>query len=342
MALSLKPLDQQTIVITGASSGIGLSTALMAAERGVNLVLVARSPENLEDVAEQCRAKGAEVETVVADVADAAVLKLVAERATERFGGFDTWVNNAGASVYGRLWDIPEEDARQVFETNYWGSVHGSLVAANHFRERSGDDTDSEYGGALINVGSVLSDRAIPLQGHYCATKHAIKGFTDALRMELEKDDVPVSVTLIKPSAIDTPYPEHAANYMDEEPALPQPSYDPNVVARAILRAAERPLRDVTVGAKDGVMAALGAAAPRLTDKIMESAFFGQQQGGPATGDRRGTLHEPKAGSASRTGSGGPVFEHSLWTQMQTRPLVALGAAAAAGAALVWTLGKSN
>jgi short-subunit dehydrogenase len=112
MAISLKPLDQQTIVITGASSGIGLSTALMAAERGVNLVLVARSPENLEDAAEQCRAKGAEVETVAADVADAAVLKLVAERATERFGGFDTWVNNAGASVYGRLWDIPEEDAR--------------------------------------------------------------------------------------------------------------------------------------------------------------------------------------------------------------------------------------
>jgi NAD(P)-dependent dehydrogenase (short-subunit alcohol dehydrogenase family) len=178
-------------------------------------------------------------------------------------------------------------------------------VAANHFRERQG----SEYGGALINIGSVLSDRAIPRQGHYCATKHAIKGFTDALRMELQKDDIPVSVTLIKPSAINTAYPEHAANYMDEEPVLPQPSYDPDVVA------------------------------PRLTDKIMEAAFFGQQQGEPAEGDRRGTLHEPKAGTASRTGSGGPVFKHSLWTQMQTRPLVTLGAAAAA---LVWSLGRND
>jgi short-subunit dehydrogenase len=339
MATSLKPLDQQTLVITGASSGIGLSTALLAAERGANLVLVSRSADDLDDAARQCREKGAEVETVAADVADAAVLNLVAERATERFGGFDTWVNNAGASVYGLLWDIPEEDARQVFETNYWGTVHGSLVAAKHFRERS---SSAEYGGALINVGSVLSDRAIPLQGHYCATKHAVKGFTDALRMELEKDDVDVSVTLIKPSAINTSYTDNAANYMETEPKLPEPSYDPNVVARAILRAAERPLRDVTVGAKDGVMAALGGVAPRLTDKIMEAAFFDQQQTDqPAGSDRRGALHAPDSNGATRTGdSDGYVMKTSLWTQMQTHPLVTVGAAAAAGAALAWSIAR--
>ena len=331
MSVSLKPLDQQTLVITGASSGIGLATALEAAGRGANLVLVARSPERLDAAAEQCRARGARVETVAADVADRAVLDLVHQTAHESFGGFDTWVNNAGVSVYGLVWDVPLEDARQVFETNYWGTVNGSLAAVDHFRERG-------TSGAIVNVGSVLSDRAIPLQGHYCATKHAIKGFTDALRMELEKEEIPVSVTLIKPNATDTPYAEHAANYMDKAPALPTPAYAPEVVARAILRSAEHPVRDVTVGAKDGVMSALGAVAPRATDKLMEATFFGQQKKDqPASGDPRGNLYEPPS-TAGRVSGGvdGHVFQSSAWSQVQQRPLAALGAALAAGVALAW------
>ena len=334
MPVSLKPLDQQTLVITGASSGIGLATALEAARRGANLVLVARSPESLDEAAERCRALGADVETVAADVADRAVLDLVADTAAERFGGFDTWVNNAGVSIYGEVKDVPEESARQLFETNYWGTVHGSLVAAERFRERSGGT-----GGAVINVGSVLSDRAIPLQGHYCASKHAVKGFTDAFRMELEKEGVPVSVTLIKPSAINTPYPEHAANYMDKEAALPTPAYAPETVARAILSAAERPVRDVTVGAKDGAIAVLGGIAPRLTDKLMEASFFDQQKGdAPYTGDPSGTLQEPRAGSGRVHGNAdGHVFQSSPWAQLQARPLATAGVAL--GAALALTLG---
>ena len=330
MSLSLKPLAQQTLVITGATSGIGLATALEAARRGANLVLVARSDEDLTTAAERCSDAGAEVETVAADVADAAVHRLIHDRAHERFGGFDTWVNNAGVSIYGELKDIPEEDARQLFETNYWGVVHGSLTAAAHFREHGAS-------GALINLGSVLSDRAIPLQGHYSASKHAVKGFTDALRMELEKEGVPVSVTLVKPSAINTPYPEHAANYMEKEAALPQPTYDPDVVARAILHAAEHPQRDVTVGAKDGVMAALGELAPRLTDKIMEASFFSQQKKEAPARPSAGTLHEPSSGDVRVEGDAeGHVFQSSVWTQVQQRPYAALGAALAAGVALAW------
>lgn len=330
MPVSLKPLDQQTIVITGATSGIGLATALLAAERGANLVLAARSQEDLDDAAAQCRDKGAQVEVVAADVADAAVHGLLHDTANDAFGGFDTWVNNAGVSVYGELKDVPEEDARQLFETNYWGVVHGSLTAAKHFRERGSS-------GALINVGSVLSDRAIPLQGHYCASKHAVKGFTDALRMELEKEGVPVSVTLVKPSAINTPYPEHAANHMDHEAKLPEPTYAPEVVARAILHAAEHPQRDVTVGAKDGAIGVLGGIAPRLTDKLMESAFFGQQKGEPTAGPTEGALHEPAVGDVRTSGNaGGHVFQSSAWTQIQQRPMAALGAALAAGVAIAW------
>ena len=331
MSVSLKPLNQQTLVLTGASSGIGLATALLAADRGANLVLVARSPERLDAAAEQCRLRGATVETVAADVADRAVLDLVHERAHEVFGGFDTWINNAGGTVYGLLWDIPVEDAHQVFETNYWGTVNGALAAVAHFRE-------SGTSGALINVGSVLSDRAIPLQGHYCATKHAIKGFTDALRMELEKEGVPVSVTLIKPNATDTPYPEHAANYMDKAPAIPAPAYAPEVVARAILHAAEHPVRDVTVGAKDGIVSALGIVAPRLTDKLMESSFFDQQKKDqPASGNPRGNLYEPPTTAGRVSGNApGHVFQSSAWSQVSQRPLVGLGAALAAGIALAW------
>ena len=330
MSVSLKPLDQQTIVITGATSGIGLATALLAAERGANLVLGARSQEDLDEAATRCRDQGARVETVALDVADAATHGLLHDAAHEAFGGIDTWVNNAGVSVYGELKDVPEEDARQLFETNYWGVVHGSLTAAGHFRE-------SGASGALINVGSVLSDRAIPLQGHYCASKHAVKGFTDALRMELEKEGVPVSVTLVKPSAINTPYPEHAANHMDREAKLPEPTYAPEVVAKAILHAATHAQRDVTVGAKDGAIGVLGGLAPRLTDKLMESAFFSQQKGDPIAGPTEGALHEPTAGDVRVNGTAsGHVFGSSAWTALQQRPFAALGAALAAGVALAW------
>ena len=132
-------------------------------------------------------------------------------------------------SIYGPIADVPLADARRLFETNYWGVVHGSLAAVAQLRER---------GGALINVGSVLSDTTMPLQGHYSASKHAVKGFTDALRIELAEEGAPVAVVLVKPSAIDTPYPEHAGNHLGVAPKHQAPVYAPDVVAAAILDAA--------------------------------------------------------------------------------------------------------
>jgi short-subunit dehydrogenase len=314
MSVQLKKLDEQTIVITGASSGIGLVTARMAAEQGARLVLAARSEDALRQLAAEIQAKGGEAIYVVADVGSEEDVRRVSDAALQRFGGFDTWVNNAGVSIYGRVLDVSMGDHRQLFETNYWGLVHGSRVAAEHLRER---------GGAIINVGSSLSDRAIPLQGTYCASKHAVKGYTDALRMELEEEGAPVSVTLIKPSAIDTPYKDHAKNYLPVEPQNPPPVYAPETVAEAILYSASHPERDVFVGVGGKAMSVGGKFAPRLTDKVMEAALFDvQQTERPSPGDRTDGLYDATDDLRERGGYEGHVAESSIYTKATLHPLI--------------------
>lgn len=187
MNVKLKKLSDQVIVITGASSGIGLVTARMAAKRGARLILNARNEATLQRVCDEIIEAGGEAYHVAGDVGQFDDVQNIANEAIDRFGGFDTWVNNAGVSIYGPVLDQSLEDQRRLFDTNYWGVVHGSMVACAHLRKR---------GGTLINVGSVLSDVAIPIQGTYCATKHAVKGYTDALRLELEEDGAPISVSL--------------------------------------------------------------------------------------------------------------------------------------------------
>ncbi len=262
MPKSIKPLSAQVMVITGATSGIGLATARQAAARGAKLVLAARNAEALTLLGEELRARGAAVETVVCDVGVEAEVKALAARALAAFGGFDTWVNNAGVSIYGRIEDTPIDDQRRLFDTNYWGAVYGSLAALEHLRTR-------EDGGALINVGSVLSDVTIPLQGVYCASKHALKGFTNALRSETRRSAPKVRITLIKPSAIDTPYKEHAHNLTGQPPTNPPPVYATPLVAEAILHAAEHRVRELTVGFGGRALALSVGLAPHLAEPVM-------------------------------------------------------------------------
>src|SRR3954468_22121993 len=257
MDYTLKPIDQQVIVITGPSSGIGLATAVTAAGPGAKVVLASRSEGVLRELVEQIEAAGGEAIEVTADVGKREDMERVARKAMERFGRIDTWINNAGNSIYGRLTEVSEEDSRKLFDTNFWGVVNGSLAALPYLREK---------GGALINVGSEVSDAVIPLQGMYAASKHAVKGFTDALRVELLDEKVPVSVTLIQPTATNTPFPEHAKNYLPKEPKMPTPMIDPRQVAEAILGAATKATRDVQVGA----MAKMNTAAFRLTPKLAD------------------------------------------------------------------------
>ena len=295
MSASLKPLDQQVIVLTGASSGIGLCTAKLAAERGARLVLVARSAVILQGLATQISNAGGEAIHVVADVGDRERMFFVAREAIARFGRIDTWINNAGVSIFGRLDEVSEVDSRRLFDTNFWGVVNGSLAALSHLKAN---------GGALINVGSEVSEAVVPLQGMYSASKHAVKGFIDALRVEIEEvDKAPVSITLIQPTAVDTPYPQHAKNYMDREPKLPPPLIDPEEVAEAILKAATDGGRDIKIGVMSVVNTTIARLMPSLGDKMSAQRVDSQQEAIPPN-HPEGTLYEP--------GNTGLIYGHAL------------------------------
>ena len=313
MAIRLKPLAEQVIVITGATSGIGLTTARAAAQQGASLVLAARDAAALDQLTEELRAAGCAALALPTDTGMRADVAALAQAAMQRFGRIDTWVNNAGISIYGRHLDVPLLDQEKLFQTNFWGVVHGSMVALELMQKN---------GGAIINLGSELSDRAVPLQGMYSASKHAVKGFTDSLRMEIEHDHIPVSVTLIKPAGIDTMFTRHARNYMKNEPELPAPLYAPELVADAILYAAVHPQRDVHVGAASRLMGLQASATPGLLDQFMRLLMFKQQQKKqPSAPGRSDALYGPNGTDLQqREGRrSSKVHERSAYTYLATR-----------------------
>ncbi|WP_410824404.1 SDR family NAD(P)-dependent oxidoreductase, partial [Methylobacterium oryzisoli] len=213
--------------------------------------------------------------------------------------------------VYGPLREIAPEDHERLIRTNLWGTVYGSLVAAEHLRER---------GGALINVGSIGSDLAFPFQGLYAASKHAVKGFTDTLRMELIAEGAPVSVTLVKPASIDTPLPQRARNYMDREPTLPPPIYPPEEVANAILHAAVHPQRDIFVGGGGKLFVMGKEFAPGAYDELAP-AIIALQKRAEKPRNPEGALHAPRDAGAVRGDPPVYVMRTSAYTRATLHPL---------------------
>ena len=325
MRIKLKPLDRQVIVITGASSGIGRTTARIAAERGATVVLVARDGDTLRQIVGEIEAAGGTAAYTTADVGDQGQVDAAALFAVERFGRVDTWVNDAGTSVFGHLLDIPNDEHRQMMRTNYFGVVHGCRAAVPLLRDA---------GGALITVGSIASDLPTPVMGAYSATKQALKAYVEVLRMELGNAGLPISVTLVKPSGIDTPIGQHTRNHLPGEAQIPPVIYAPELVADAILAAATKPRREITVGGFGRLTVLLGLhfpwayelLAPKATDTLLTDPDREQ----PPT-----NLWEGRGG-AERSGEHA-AKSFSLYTKAVEHPAAAaLGFAAVGGAA--WAL----
>jgi short-subunit dehydrogenase len=312
----------QVVVITGAGSGIGRETALEFACHRANLVLAARNEEALRSLSEEVQRLGGTALPVQTDVSDSEQVSALAARAVERFGRIDTWVNNASVSTYGTVEQTEVGEIRRVIEVNLMGEIHGMKAALPYLRRS---------GGTIINVSSTLAKRAVPLQAAYCAAKHGVLAFGEALRLELRKDRVPVNVVDVLPSSINTPLFEHARSKMSVLPQPIPPVYEPRVVAGAIVGAARRPVRQVFAGGAGRLLDIGQRISPRLVDwYLLGPGHVCDVQLTRDPDDGRDNLDEPSRGPGSAAGRFG---RGSKSTSLYTRWLglhPARGASAAA------------
>ncbi|WP_042224637.1 SDR family oxidoreductase [Oceanobacillus manasiensis] len=331
--LKLKRLDEQVIVITGASSGIGLVTARMAAEKGAKIVVAARNEQALSKLVTELREKGTSAIYVKADVGNEEDINRIAEAAINEFGRFDTWVNNAGVSIFGHAMDVEIKDMKRMYDTNFWSVVYGTRVAVRHYKERG-------VPGSLINIGSLFGDRGTVIQSSYASSKFAVHGWTESIRMELEKENAPVSVTLIHPGRIDTPYNEHARSYLDKQPAHREMVYPPEAVAEAILYAAENQKRDMYIGSQAKIIALLGSFFPRFTDKFMEVFLYPTQHDNrPSNPRQESALYHAGYGLHERGTNDGWMRSSSLYVKASKHPVLTSLIATGVGA-LIFSAGR--
>jgi NADP-dependent 3-hydroxy acid dehydrogenase YdfG len=278
--------DSEVVVITGASAGVGRATARAFGERGARVGLLARGEEGLESARRDVEKAGGRAIPVQTDVADADEVEDAAARVEAEFGPIDIWVNNAMTSVFSPAREMDPEEYRRVTEVNYLGFVNGTLTALDRMRPR--DD------GVVVQVGSALAYRGIPLQSAYCGSKHAIQGFTESLRSELIHDDSDVQVTMVQLPAMNTPQFEWVRNRLPKQPQPVPPLYQPEVAADAIVWAAHHDRNELWVGTPT-VEAIIGNRLfPRLLDrKLAEDAWDSQMTDEPADPVRDDNLRAP-------------------------------------------------
>jgi short-subunit dehydrogenase len=323
-----RKLHEQVVVITGASSGIGRETAVMAGERGASVVLAARNGTALQEVAKEVERLGGKAHVVVTDVADWPQVERLAQEAVDRFGRIDTWVNNAAVSEYATVEQMSVEEIQQTIQVILMGQIHGMKAALPHLIRQNG--------GTIINVASALAKRSIPLQSAYCAAKHGIKGFTESLRMELQHEHPDIRVTLILPSSINTPLFHHARSKIGVLPKPMPPIYEPQAVAEAILFAAEHPRREIVVGGAGKMLEIGEALSPSLLDWYMvRNGKMFKQQRTKQPDDGQDNLFAPMPGQGSTTGDFGQQSKTvSLYTrhveQYPARKVMLKGATVAA------------
>lgn len=284
--MQLKPINQQVVAVVGASSGIGRETAIQLAARGAKLVVSARSEPGLDSLVDEIRQIGGEAIAIPADVTNFEQVKAIADKAVTQYGRLDTWVHVAATAVIGPFEETTPEEFQRVIDVNLMGQVYGAMVALPHLKQ--------EGRGALIHISSVEGVRSLPLQSSYSSSKHAVNGFLESLRVELEHEGLPISVTAILPASINTPFYNKVRTKLGVKPSAVPPYYDPSVVADAILYTAEHPTRDFIVGDSGRVLDLLQRISPEFMDLVLLLIGFPlEQTNDTKTAQEPDNLYEP-------------------------------------------------
>lgn len=285
--MQLKPINQQVVVVVGASSGIGRETALRFAKGGAKVVVAARSQSGLESLIKEITEFGGDAIAVVADVEHFEQVKAIADKAVDYYGRLDTWVHAAAIGMFATFDNITPEEFKHVIDVSLMGQVYGAMAALPHLKR--------EGRGALIHVSSMEGTRSLPYQSAYSSAKHGVDGFIDAMRLELIHDKWPISVTSIKPAVINTPFWNNGLTKLGVKPAGVPPYYDPRLVANAILHAAEHPTRELLVGDVAKILDLLHRISPQLTDTLLLLVGFQFQRSSdqPKSPDDSNNFYQP-------------------------------------------------
>ena len=323
--MQLKPISQQVVAIVGASSGIGRETALQFAKKGAKVVVAARSQSGLESLVSEIKLFGGDAVAIVADVSEFDQVKAIADKAVEVYGRLDTWVHSAATGVLAPFDQITPEEFKRVIDVNLTGQAYGAMAALPHLKK--------EGRGALIHISSVEARRSIPLQSPYSASKHGVEGMLDSLRVELQHEGWPISVTNILPSVINTPFYNKVRTKLGVKPTGVPPYYQPSIVAEAILYVAEHPTRDFIVGDVGRVLDVMQRISPVLVDNLLLLiGFAGQRTNEQKSEDAPNNVFEPIAGYDTVEGDFGNLTIPTFTDWLDMNPPVKWGAVAIAAA----------
>jgi len=318
--MRLKPVEEQVVVVMGASSGIGRETALRFAERGARVVVSARGKVGLDSLAEEIRREDGEATPVVADTSEYEQVKAVADRAVEEYGRLDTWVHLAAVGLFATFEQTTPEEFKRVIDVNLMGQVYGAMAALPHLKR--------EGRGALIHISSVEAKRSFPFHSAYGASKHGIDGFLEALRVELKHEGWPISVTQVMPGTINTPFFDKGRTKLGVKPVGVPPIYEPETVANIILYAAENPARDLVSGGAAQALILNQRLSPRMLDAILATrvGFSPQKTEEPRSENDPDNLYAPIQGHDT-TRNGFRALSRSLYNWLQIHPTAKRGIA---------------
>ncbi|MEH2278854.1 MAG: SDR family oxidoreductase [Nostoc sp.] len=319
--MQLKPINQQVVSVVGASSGIGRITALEFARRGAKVVVSARSESKLKSLVEEIRGFGGEATYCVADVEVFEQVKALADKTVEVYGRLDTWVHVAAIGIFATVDNTTPEEFKHVIDVDLLGQVYGAMAALPHLKR--------EGRGALIHVSSMEGRRSLPYQSAYSTAKHGVEGFIEAMRVELQYEKWPISVTSVKPAVINTPFWNNGLTKLGVKPTGIPPYYEPKLVADAILYAAEHPTRDYLVGDVAKILDVVQRVSPSLVDSLLVLVGLDSQRTSePKSEDAPNNFYQPVAEDDRVNGDYGNLVVPSVSDWLEKNPLLQWGAIA--------------